>query len=49
MSTNMYTHTEHFSELLAANPEVLGSISELPIFLRSNGSGTGYTQPREDK
>jgi hypothetical protein len=35
--------------LVATDPEVRVRISELPNFLRSSGSGTGSTQPREDK
>jgi hypothetical protein len=36
-----------WSELLATDPEVLVRFPELPNFLRSSGSGTGSTQPRE--
>jgi hypothetical protein len=35
-----------WSEFPATDSEVSGSM--LPHFLRSNGSGTGSTQPRED-
>jgi hypothetical protein len=38
-----------WSEFLTDNLEVLGSVPALPNFLRSSGSGTGSTQPREDK
>jgi hypothetical protein len=34
-------------EFLAADPEVLVRFPALPDFLRSSGSGTGFTQPRE--
>jgi hypothetical protein len=34
-------------ELLATDSEVRVLISEQPDFVRSNGSGTGSTQPRE--
>jgi hypothetical protein len=37
-----------WSEFLATDQEVPGSIPALPDFLRSSGSGTGSTQPRED-
>jgi hypothetical protein len=36
-----------WSEFLATDPEVPGSFPALPDFLRSSGSGTGFTQPRE--
>jgi hypothetical protein len=36
-----------WSELLTTAPKVPGSIPALPDFLRSKGSGTGPTQPRE--
>jgi hypothetical protein len=39
----------YWSEFLAAYPEVLASIPGMPYFLRSTRSGTGSTQPREDK
>jgi hypothetical protein len=35
-------------EFLATDPEVRVRFSELPDFLRSSGSGTGSTQPREE-
>jgi hypothetical protein len=35
------------SEFLATVPEVLGSILGVIDFLRSSGSGTGSTHPRE--
>jgi hypothetical protein len=36
-------------QFLATDPEVLGfRFPTLPDFLRSSGSGTGSTQPRED-
>jgi hypothetical protein len=35
------------SELLTTNPEVRVRFPALPDFLRSTGSGTGATQPRE--
>jgi hypothetical protein len=38
----------YWSEFLATDPEVSGSIPALRDFLRSSGSGTGSTQPRED-
>jgi hypothetical protein len=34
-------------EFLATGPEVRVRFPTLPDFLRSNGSGTGPTQPRE--
>jgi hypothetical protein len=36
-----------WSELLATDPEVGVRFQALPDFLRSSGSGTGSTQPRE--
>jgi hypothetical protein len=36
-----------WSEFLATDPEVWGRFPALPDFLRSSGSGTGSTQPRE--
>jgi hypothetical protein len=36
-----------WSEFLATDPEVLVRFPALPDFLRSSGSGTGSTQPRE--
>jgi hypothetical protein len=36
-----------WSEFLATDPEVQIRFSALPDFLRSNGSGTGSTQPCE--
>jgi hypothetical protein len=38
-----------WSDFLAADPGILGSIPGLPDFLSSSVSGTGSTQPREDK
>jgi hypothetical protein len=35
------------SEFLATDPEVRVRFPALPDFLRSSGSGTGSTQPRE--
>jgi hypothetical protein len=35
-------------EVLIADPEFLGSIPGLPHILRTSGSGTGSTHPRED-
>jgi hypothetical protein len=35
------------TEFLAADPEFRVLFSALPDFLRSSGSGTGSTQPRE--
>jgi hypothetical protein len=35
------------SEFLATDPEVRVRFPALPDFLRSGGSGTGSTQPRE--
>jgi hypothetical protein len=35
------------SQLLATDPEVRVRVPALPDFLRSSGSGTGSTQPRE--
>jgi hypothetical protein len=37
----------YWSEFVATDPEVGVQFSALPDFLRSNGSGTGSTQPRE--
>jgi hypothetical protein len=37
----------YLSEFLATDPEVRVPFPELPDFLRSGGSGTGSTQPRE--
>jgi hypothetical protein len=37
-----------WSEFLATDPEVWVRFPALPDFLRSSGSGTGSTQPRED-
>jgi hypothetical protein len=34
-------------EFLATDPEIRFRFSALPDFLRSSGSGTGSTQPRE--
>jgi hypothetical protein len=36
------------SEFLATDPEARVRFPALPNFLRSSGSGTGSTQPRED-
>jgi hypothetical protein len=36
-----------WSEFLATDPEVRDRLPALPDFLRSSGSGTGSTQPRE--
>jgi hypothetical protein len=36
-----------WSEFLATDPEVRVRFPALPDFLRSSGSGTGFTQPRE--
>jgi hypothetical protein len=36
-----------WSEFLATDPEVRVGFPEPPDFLRSSGSGTGSTQPRE--
>jgi hypothetical protein len=38
-----------WSEFLAIGPEVLDRVLVLPDFLKSNGFGTGYTEPREYK
>jgi hypothetical protein len=38
-----------WSEFLDTDLEVPGSISVLPNFLSSNGSGVGFPPPREDK
>jgi hypothetical protein len=38
-----------WSEFLATDPEVRVRFPALPYFLRSCGSGTGSTEPREDK
>jgi hypothetical protein len=35
------------SEFLATDPEIRVRFPALPYFLRSSGSGTGSTQPRE--
>jgi hypothetical protein len=37
-----------WSELLATDSELRVRFPTLPDFLRSSGSGTGSTQPRED-
>jgi hypothetical protein len=37
-----------WSEFLDTDPEVRVRFPALPDFLRSTGSGTGSTQPRED-
>jgi hypothetical protein len=39
----------YYSEFLATDPEVWVRFPTLPDFLRSSGSGTGATQPREYK
>jgi hypothetical protein len=39
----------NWSEFLATDPEVQVGFPALPDFLRSSGSGTGSTQPREYK
>jgi hypothetical protein len=36
-----------WSEFVATDPEVLVRFPALPDFLRTRGSGTGSTQPRE--
>jgi hypothetical protein len=36
-----------WSEFLATDPEVRVEFPAIPDFLRSSGSGTGSTQPRE--
>jgi hypothetical protein len=36
-----------WSEFLATDPEIRVRFLALPDFLRSNGSGTGFTQPRK--
>jgi hypothetical protein len=36
-----------WSEFLATDPEVWVGFPALPDFLRSSGSGIGFTQPRE--
>jgi hypothetical protein len=36
-----------WSEFLTADPEVRVRFPALPDFLRSSGSGTGSTQPRD--
>jgi hypothetical protein len=36
-----------WSQFLATDPEVRVRFPALPDFLRSSGSGTGTTQPRE--
>jgi hypothetical protein len=38
-----------WSEFLATDPEVHVRFPALPDFLRSSGSGTGFTQPNEYK
>jgi hypothetical protein len=35
------------TEFLATDPEVRVRFPALPDFLRSNGSGTGFTRPHE--
>jgi hypothetical protein len=37
----------YWSEFLITGPEVRVRFPALPDFLRSNGSGTGSSQPRE--
>jgi hypothetical protein len=37
-----------WSEFLATDPKVPGSVPGATIFMRSSGSGSGSTQPRED-
>jgi hypothetical protein len=37
----------YWSEFLPKDPEIWVRFPALPDFLRSSGSGTGYTQPRE--
>jgi hypothetical protein len=37
----------YWSEFLATDPDVRVLFPALPDFLRSSGSGTGSTQPRE--
>jgi hypothetical protein len=43
----LFCFDREWSEFLATDPEITGSISALPDFLRSKGSGPGSTQPRE--
>jgi hypothetical protein len=43
----LHASVVQYSEFLATDPEVPGSIPALPGFLRSSVSGTGSTQPRE--
>jgi hypothetical protein len=38
----------YWSEFLATDPEFRVRFPALPDFLRSSGSGTGSTHPRED-
>jgi hypothetical protein len=38
---------KEWSEILATDPEVRVRFPALPDFLKSTGSGTGSTQPRE--
>jgi hypothetical protein len=38
----------YWSEFLATDPVIPDSFPALPDFLRSCGSGTGSTKPRED-
>jgi hypothetical protein len=47
MSVHAVRNVMNIAELLATHTEVPGSIPTLPDFLRSSGSGTGSTQPRE--
>jgi hypothetical protein len=37
----------YLAEFLAVDPEIRVRFPALPDFLRSCGSGTGFTQPRE--
>jgi hypothetical protein len=44
---NLYMLYRRMSEFLATDPEVRVRFPALPHFLRSSGSGTGSTEPRE--
>jgi hypothetical protein len=44
---NHYATASEKSEFLATDPEVRVRFPAQPDFLRSSGSGTGSTQPRE--
>jgi hypothetical protein len=47
MEGSHITFVAKWSEFLAKDPEVRARFPALPDFLRSSGSGTRSTQPRE--